>query len=44
MLVGWRRMTRPSLLGSSTVIRPAMADDVDAIVEVHIRGRSAYYD
>jgi GNAT superfamily N-acetyltransferase len=28
----------------STVIRDATADDVDAIIEVHIKGRSAYYD
>lgn len=32
-------MTLPSVL-----VRPATGDDVDAIVEVHIRGRIAYYD
>jgi len=37
-------MTTPSLTECSTVVRPAGADDVDAIIKVHVRVRSAYPD
>jgi GNAT superfamily N-acetyltransferase len=29
---------------ASVLVRPATVDDVDSIVEVHVRGRTAYYD
>jgi GNAT superfamily N-acetyltransferase len=34
-------MTGPSLVECSTLVRPAVGDDIDAIVEMHIRGRRA---
>jgi GNAT superfamily N-acetyltransferase len=32
------------MVGSGIVVRAATDDDVDAIIDIHIRGRSAYYD
>jgi GNAT superfamily N-acetyltransferase len=35
-------MTGSSLIECSTVVRPAVAGDVDAMIKVHVRGRSGY--
>lgn len=36
-------MTRSSLVECSTVVRPAVVEDVDAMIKVHVRERGAYH-